>query len=149
MKKIIKFILLALLAFIIIIPVFFFYKGWNSNQMEDSKTLVENKLGICSEKPNCVSSFHPKGEKNYLAPKVVDLQSIESIKLPENCSITTSQPYYIHAKCQSDIFNFTDDLELYLDTQTSTLHFRSSSRVGYSDMGVNRKRVISILESLL
>jgi len=34
-----------------------------------------------------------------------------------------------------------DDVEFHLDEATQTAHFRSASRIGYSDLGVNRKRM--------
>jgi len=37
-----------------------------------------------------------------------------------------------------------DDVEFLLDDGTKTIHIRSASRVGYSDLGVNRKRVEAI-----
>jgi uncharacterized protein (DUF1499 family) len=35
---------------------------------------------------------------------------------------------------------FVDDLEIRIDSTQKVIHIRSASRVGYSDMGVNRKR---------
>lgn len=48
---------------------------------------------------------------------------------------------YIAATFISRIFGFVDDLEIRIDQNHRALHFRSASRVGYSDGGVNRKRV--------
>ena len=39
------------------------------------------------------------------------------------------------------MFRFVDDLECRLDAENRVIHVRSASRVGYSDLGVNRKRV--------
>jgi uncharacterized protein (DUF1499 family) len=36
---------------------------------------------------------------------------------------------------------FVDDVEFLFDDTNKKIHVRSASRVGYSDMGVNRKRV--------
>jgi len=35
-------------------------------------------------------------------------------------------------------------VEFFLDDATQTIHFRSASRLGYSDLGVNRKRMEEI-----
>ena len=48
---------------------------------------------------------------------------------------------YIPATFSSSIFGFVDDLEIRIDTNQRVMHFRSASRVGYGDGGVNRKRV--------
>ena len=45
------------------------------------------------------------------------------------------------------LFLFRDDVELRLDTDEGLIHIRSSSRVGYSDLGQNRKRVNIIQEA--
>lgn len=45
---------------------------------------------------------------------------------------------------RSALFRFADDVEFFLDEGTSTIHMRSASRVGYSDFGVNRRRVEEI-----
>jgi uncharacterized protein (DUF1499 family) len=42
---------------------------------------------------------------------------------------------------------FHDDLEFYFDDENKFVHFRSSSRIGYSDMGLNRARYKSLMES--
>lgn len=48
---------------------------------------------------------------------------------------------YLWATFSTRIFRFIDDLELRLDEENGVMHVRSSSRVGYSDMGANRRRV--------
>jgi uncharacterized protein (DUF1499 family) len=41
---------------------------------------------------------------------------------------------------------YRDDVEFWLDTESQQVHYRSSSRAGYSDMGLNRKRYNKIAE---
>lgn len=48
---------------------------------------------------------------------------------------------YLHAEFQTKWLKFTDDVELLLDRDNMTVHLRSASRVGYSDLGANRKRL--------
>lgn len=48
---------------------------------------------------------------------------------------------YLHAEVRSFLFRFVDDLEFLIDTEQSLIHMRSASRTGYSDLGVNRRRV--------
>ena len=56
---------------------------------------------------------------------------------------------YIHAEARSAMFGFVDDVELQMLPSGDVIAIRSASRVGYSDMGVNRRRVERIRESLL
>jgi len=62
--------------------------------------------------------------------------------------VTTASKTYIHAECASLLMRFVDDLELYHDTGSPLVQVRSASRLGYSDMGVNRKRVESLRRKL-
>ena len=48
---------------------------------------------------------------------------------------------YIHAEATSRIFRFVDDVEFFVDRGAKVIHFRSASRVGRSDMGVNLMRL--------
>ncbi|MBW4563959.1 MAG: DUF1499 domain-containing protein [Mojavia pulchra JT2-VF2] len=51
---------------------------------------------------------------------------------------------YIHALSKSRIFKFVDDVEFYLPTNEPVIHLRSASRIGESDLGVNRRRLEQI-----
>ena len=55
---------------------------------------------------------------------------------------------YLHAAFKSRVFRFVDDLELLLDPATGIVAVRSASRTGYSDLGVNRRRVEALREKL-
>lgn len=48
---------------------------------------------------------------------------------------------YLHYEFTSLLLRFVDDVEFLFDEATKTVHFRSASRMGYSDLGVNRKRM--------
>ncbi|WP_181349310.1 DUF1499 domain-containing protein [Thalassobacillus sp. CUG 92003] len=47
----------------------------------------------------------------------------------------------LHVVFLSEVFRFKDDVEFYFDDQAGLVQFRSTSRVGYYDFGVNRKRM--------
>ena len=47
----------------------------------------------------------------------------------------------LHAECRSRVFRFVDDLDLHLRAEEKIIAVRSASRLGYSDLGVNRNRV--------
>ena len=48
---------------------------------------------------------------------------------------------YLHLEVRTAWLRFVDDIEFYWDQQASCIHVRSASRVGYSDLGTNRRRV--------
>lgn len=51
---------------------------------------------------------------------------------------------YLHYEFSSLLLRFVDDVELIFDDETKTIHFRSASRTGYGDLGVNRRRMETI-----
>jgi uncharacterized protein (DUF1499 family) len=51
---------------------------------------------------------------------------------------------YLKAECRSAFFRFVDDVELVFDDAGKWIHFRSASRLGRKDFGVNRKRMEEI-----
>jgi uncharacterized protein (DUF1499 family) len=69
------------------------------------------------------------------------------LKSEKLARILTVQANYIHAEFTSAVFKFVDDVEFYFlvkDVNTTIIHIRSASRVGYSDLGANRKRIEKI-----
>jgi uncharacterized protein (DUF1499 family) len=51
---------------------------------------------------------------------------------------------YLRAEARSALFRFVDDLEFAFEDGAGRLHFRSASRLGRSDFGVNRRRMEAI-----
>jgi uncharacterized protein (DUF1499 family) len=51
---------------------------------------------------------------------------------------------YLHYEFTSMLLRFVDDVEFLFDDESKTIHFRSASRTGYGDLGVNRKRMEEI-----
>lgn len=58
--------------------------------------------------------------------------------------IVTANENYLHAEFVSALFRFVDDVEFLIDPEAGVIHFRSASRVGYSDLGANRRRMEEI-----
>lgn len=56
-------------------------------------------------------------------------------------TVVETQSRYLHAEVRSRVFRFVDDLEFLLLPDEHLIHVRSASRTGYSDFGVNRRRV--------
>ena len=66
-----------------------------------------------------------------------------AIKPIKSVSIKKELDQFIHIEVTSRIFGFVDDVEFYLN-EPGIIHFRSASRIGYSDLGVNRERMETI-----
>lgn len=129
--------------------------GCAGNRMELG---VENeKLKPCPDTPNCVSSQASDAD-HFVEPirLSVGYEEIQGILLQVLDDLNVSrvdvvESDYIHAEFVSRIFRFVDDVELYFPSRDGgeiVVHIRSASRVGRSDLGVNRKRVEAIRSRL-
>lgn len=111
--------------------------------------LVDGALAICGDKPNCVSS-QDKREDHYIAPLSYPAKNNQAISLlqnylekQENVNINDITENYIWAVYTTPLMQFNDDVEFYF-SQPGTIQIRSASRIGYSDLGANNKRVEGI-----
>ncbi|OGP89058.1 MAG: hypothetical protein A2157_02420 [Deltaproteobacteria bacterium RBG_16_47_11] len=108
--------------------------------------LIDGRLRACPNSPNCVSSegdntssrvepltFHGLPEKAW-----GDLK--ETIR-EMGGEIQEEHDGYLWAIFTSRLFRFVDDVEFRMVSTDGIIHVRSGSRVGYSDLGVNRRRV--------
>jgi uncharacterized protein (DUF1499 family) len=115
----------------------------------------EGGLEPCPASPNCISTLSNDPDK-YMNPLPCADSSVQSrqillsiIKTMPRSKIVMEEGNYIHAEFRSLIFRFVDDVEFLLDEKEKVIHFRSASRTGYSDLGVNRKRMQKISEQYL
>ena len=127
--------------------------GCSGNPTEPYHSEPSGFLG-CPDTPNCVSSLakDPKHRVEPLKLKKDPKTSWDIVRktissLPRT-KIVSADDADIHAECRSMIFRFVDDLMLHLTPSDGIIHIRSASRAGYSDFGVNRRRVESLRKKL-
>ena len=120
----------------------------------DHLGLHGGKLAPVPDSPNCVSSMTEK-ESARMDPFEVSAadQPLEKLKQAIEAAVprsrlVTEKENYLHYEFTSRLFRFVDDGEFLIDAENGVVHFRSASRVGYSDMGANRKRMEKIREAL-
>ncbi len=142
---------LILLMIAVAIPLLMFclYFGALSAMAKLPTNLgVQNgKLAPCPASPNCVSTqatdaahhIEPISFSGSTAAAKDRLKRVIA-SLPRT-KIVTDEPNYLHVEATSFLFRFVDDVEFYLDEGQGLIHFRSASRVGYSDLGANRNRM--------
>lgn len=108
----------------------------------------------CPTSPNCVSSQSRDG-KHRIEPLPLVGTPAETMKqlkaiisqLPRT-EIIEATDSYLHAEFTSALMGFVDDVEFYIDPVENVVQVRSASRLGESDLGVNRKRVETIRQKL-
>lgn len=115
----------------------------------------DGRLAPCADSPNCVST-QAEDHEHWIAPLTCSLDSDKVINLLE--TIVRQQPRtrviektqgYLYVEFRSALFRFTDDVEFYVEAESGRVHFRSASRVGRSDLGVNRARMERIRDAAL
>lgn len=112
------------------------------------------KLAPCPNSPNCVSSQssdvgHSIAPLSYSSTPEQAIAKLKSVieSLPRTKIITESNDY-LYAEFKSALMGFVDDVEFYLDPKANVIQVRSASRLGQSDLGVNRKRIETIRAKL-
>lgn len=107
-------------------------------------------LAPCPSSPNCVSSMaldapHRIAPLPFSGTAAVAVAKLAGIvgSLPR-ASVVTATETYLHAEFTSAVFRFVDDVECMADELTGVIHIRSAARSGFSDLGVNRRRVETI-----
>ena len=140
-KILILFTILILLVVIILIIL------GNISKSGKPPGTIGGKLLKCPNKPNCVCSEYKDDIEHYVDPIIIpqnatgdNMQILKESIQELKGVIQTENSTYIAATFSSSLFGFVDDLEIRFDPSQNVIHFRSSSRVGYSDLGVNRKR---------
>jgi uncharacterized protein (DUF1499 family) len=84
------------------------------------------------------------------SPPNSDAAAMERIRTAVHAAegdVQTSTDMYLHAIFYSQVFGFPDDFEVVI-IKGKTMQFRSASRLGSGDFGVNRKRIDSIVAKL-
>jgi uncharacterized protein (DUF1499 family) len=110
----------------------------------------DGRLAKCPDSPNCVST-QAEDRDHWIAPLTVQKNAENAIDLLDGIirrlprtQIIEKSPNYLRAEFRSAFFRFADDVEFYVETESGHIHFRSASRVGRSDLGVNRARMEQI-----
>lgn len=147
------YILLCILLLVTIISGFIL--GCGGKRPNNIGIREGQQLAPCPNSPNCVSS-QSHISKHRVEPFVYSSSKEESFKklkeiLQNNNRITiiSESENYIYAECKTAFFKFIDDLEFYFDDENKLIHIRSASRIGYSDLGVNRRRVEDIRKKFI
>jgi uncharacterized protein (DUF1499 family) len=112
--------------------------------------IVEGRLRACPATPNCVCT-HDGDEQHQIEPltfagtseaAIAKLKAV--IEATPRTKIVTAESHYLHVEFTTLVMRFVDDVEFMVDPEHKTIHFRSASRVGYSDLSVNRRRMETI-----
>ena len=114
----------------------------------------DGRLKACPDSPNCVNSqaidagqaIAPLAFNGSAAAVMKTLAAI--VAATPGATIVMAQPLYLQATFATPTMGFVDDVEFLVDPQRNVIDVRSASRLGHSDLGVNRKRVETLRQAL-
>jgi uncharacterized protein (DUF1499 family) len=140
--------------YLFMLALTFLLTACSTNQTLEANA-TNDRLSPCPKSPNCVSSLS-EDESHHVAPLAYETtleeareKLISVINSMKRSEMVTAEVNYIHATFKSALFGFVDDVEFLFDDQRKVIDVRSASRTGYSDLGVNRKRVEEIRQKFV
>jgi len=140
MKTIISVIATGIILLVIVLAA-------NKNSAVPSTLGVkEGALAPLPDSPNAVSSQTDQAAKRVESlPYSGTLEETKTLVKKAaaefgGAQILAEKPDYLHMVFTVPVIPFKDDVEFYFSERDRVVHYRSASRVGYSDLGVNRKR---------
>ena len=112
--------------------------------------LSDGHLSPCPSSPNCVVS-QDGDEEHAIEPIIYKSDRnraketlLKVLSVVPRTEVIEQTDNYIHTESTSRIFKFVDDSEFYFPENEKVIQVRSASRVGESDLGVNRRRIEQI-----
>lgn len=122
----------------------------------DNLGIRSGKLLECPKTPNCISSYSdPADKEHFRSPAPYTKSTSDALLLLKKrifdsprTKIVKEENNYLYIEFTSLLMRYVDDVEFYFDEKTKLLHFRSASRLGKSDFGVNRKRIETLLKDI-
>ena len=116
----------------------------------------EGRLPPCPSTPNCVSSdADPSDGTRYIEPLQIDgdpraawQRLISYVESESAYTIVEQREDYLRAEARTRILRFVDDVIFHLRPEAGVIGMRSSSRLGYSDLGKNRSRLEAVRAAL-
>jgi uncharacterized protein (DUF1499 family) len=144
-KLIILFVVIAVLGGVVFLTVLSGLSRRPSNL-----GVVDERLASCPDKPNCVCTQatderHAIPPLRYTGSAAEALANLKAVLAARpRTTLVTATDTYLHGECRSRLFRFVDDVEFLIDDAEKVIHFRSASRAGHSDLGVNRQRMEGI-----
>lgn len=114
---------------------------------------ADSKLTACPSSPNCVcSDVDGSHAIDALAttgdPGEAWQALLAYVDAQPRFEVVARDDGYLRVASKTRILRFVDDVEFHLRPGQQEIAIRSASRVGYSDLGTNRRRLESVRDAL-
>jgi uncharacterized protein (DUF1499 family) len=140
-----KILMTIVVTLAILLAAAFGYIYWQNGQVPELGHSA-GQFAPLSPNPNGVStqSSDPAKQVEPWPFKDDEQATMQAIKDAVNAyggaEIVREEPDYLRVVFVTPRMRYRDDAEFYLNSETREVHFRSSSRAGKSDLGLNRQR---------
>jgi uncharacterized protein (DUF1499 family) len=117
--------------------------------------VADGRLAACPPFPNCVATDSTDPTQRMAAIPYTTTTALAKQRLlaivnaQPRTTIIEETPTYLAVVYRSATFQFPDDVEFLFDEASQQILFRSASRIGKGDMGVNRARMEEIRRRFL
>lgn len=134
-----------LIAVIVLLGAGFAYIYWQNGQVPELGH-TNGQFKPLSDNPNGVSTQASDPDKRvatwpFKTDQAETMQAIKNAVASHGGAEQVSETSdYLRVVFVTPKMRFRDDVEFYLDAENKEVHFRSASRAGKSDMGLNRQR---------
>lgn len=125
--------------------------GNNIHEVPADIKVPTKPLNSCPDSPNCFITTQYFEEDSSLVFSALET-TIEEMNAHEVEITSTGKAFGIDATFKIPVFGWIDDVSIIVESYNKNLpgsfvHLRSSSREGYSDLGVNKRRINKILKT--
>jgi uncharacterized protein (DUF1499 family) len=128
------------------------FKALFSGSRPTNIGVKEGRLAVCPKSPNCVVSQGEAEAEHAIAPLNYSGNQADAMNVLrqvvagiDGSEVIEQTDNYLYAEFTSRLMGFVDDVEFYFPAEApGMIHVRSASRLGESDLGVNRKRIEAI-----
>lgn len=124
-------------------------------QSDGPSAVSTSSIARCPDTNNCVST--EAGREDQCLPAIPFSDSPAAamgrtkvaLLGEKRTTIVGEGKDWLRAECRSFLFRFVDDVHVVVDPEDGLIRFRSASRVGRSDFGVNRRRMMRVSARLV
>ena len=112
---------------------------------------MQRELKPCPESPNCVSTQSTQEKKRREPIAFTGTAEAAKAKLKRivgdlpRTELMEEDGNYLHYTFKTWPIPYIDDVEFLIDAAQNVIHYRSASRVGYGDLGVNSRRMKKVV----
>lgn len=141
-KRVAKGLALLVVAWVVALAV------WARLASAPPLGIVNGSLVSCPPTPNCVATqdarqLMPALPMHGDAAATVD-RLVRIVEAQPRAVLVERRADYVRAEFRSRLFGYRDDVEFHILAAAGEVRFRSASRIGRGDMGVNRARMESL-----